>query len=61
MPVIVAREDYARWLDPLTEPGPILPMLTPYPADEMRAYPISPRVNNARNEGPDLIQQIGLE
>ena len=62
MPVIVARENYAHWLDPhLTDPGAILPMLTPYPADEMRAYPISARVNSARNEGPDLIQPIELE
>jgi len=59
MPVIIAREDYERWLDPhLTDPGVISPLLTPYPSDEMRAYPISPRVNNARNEGPDLIQPI---
>jgi putative SOS response-associated peptidase YedK len=26
----------------------------------MRAYPVSARVNNARNDGPDLIQQIEL-
>lgn len=59
MPVIIAREDYSRWLDPhLTDPGAIASMLTPYPSDEMRAYPISPRVNNARNE---LIQQIELD
>lgn len=62
MPVIVAREDYARWLDPhLTDPNSILPMLAAYPADEMLAYPVSARVNNARNEGPDLIRQIARE
>ncbi len=59
MPVIVAAADYARWLDPsLGDPGEIAKMLLPYPADEMRAYPVSTRVNNARNEGPELIAPV---
>ena len=62
MPVIIAPADYARWLDPsLNEPKQIEELLVPYPADEMRAYPISTRVNNAKNEGADLIQPIPNE
>jgi len=59
MPVIVAPEDYDRWLDPeLTDPMEIQRMLAPYPAEEMRAYPVSHEVNNANNEGPQLIQPL---
>jgi putative SOS response-associated peptidase YedK len=31
-------------------------LLQPYPAEEMRAYPVRTLVNNARNEGPELIE-----
>ncbi len=62
MPVIIAREDYERWLDPeLSDPTEIQKMLVPYPADEMQAYPVGLQINNARNEGPELATpaQIG--
>ena len=59
MPVIIARADYTRWLDPtLSDPGEIGTLLVPYPADEMRAYPVSTRVNNAKNEGAELMQPV---
>lgn len=59
MPVIIARADYARWLDPSSsDPGEIAKLLVPYPADEMRAYPVSTWVNNAKNEGVELIQPV---
>jgi putative SOS response-associated peptidase YedK len=57
MPVIIAPKDYARWLDPaLSDRAAIEPMLAPFPAAEMRAHPISTRVNDAKNDGPELIQ-----
>jgi putative SOS response-associated peptidase YedK len=33
-------------------------MLSPFPAESMRAYPISTRVNNAKNDGPELIEPV---
>ena len=33
-------------------------LLAPYPAEEMRAYPVSPLVNSAKNEGPELIEAV---
>jgi len=57
MPVIIAPRDYARWLDPARSGrAAIEPMLAPFPADEMHAYPISTRVNDVKNDGPELIQ-----
>jgi putative SOS response-associated peptidase YedK len=59
MPVIIAPQDYARWLDPaLSDRVAIERMLVPFPADAMRAYPISTRVNDVKNDGPELIQPV---
>jgi putative SOS response-associated peptidase YedK len=58
MPVIIAPQDYERWLDPELSDAEITELMVPYPADEMRAYPVSTRVSNARNEGPELIEPL---
>jgi hypothetical protein len=34
-------------------------VLVPFPADAMRAWPISPRVNSPKNNDLDLITSIG--
>jgi putative SOS response-associated peptidase YedK len=53
MPVILDPSRYGDWLDAkITDSGPLLPLLAPWPADEMVAIPANPIVNNARNEGP---------
>jgi putative SOS response-associated peptidase YedK len=56
MPVILAPNDYAEWLDPAAEE--LGRLLTPCPADELVAYPVSTLVNNARNETPECIDPI---
>jgi putative SOS response-associated peptidase YedK len=56
MPVILAPEDYARWLD-VEAPG-AGELLKPYPADEMRAYPVSTRVNKPANDDAGLIEEV---
>jgi len=53
MPVIIAPQDYARWLGE----GDALDMVRPYDAAQMEAYPVSTRVNNVRNQGPELIER----
>jgi len=59
MPVILPRERYTAWLSPETTPEERTAMLTPFPAEQMRAYPISPRVNSPRNDDPALIDPAG--
>lgn len=54
MPLIVAAEDAARWLD--RDEADVADLLRPYPAEEMNAYPVGTRVNSADNDGPDLIE-----
>ena len=56
MPAILHETDYETWLTPRDQDEAALePLLKPFPAEEMRAYPVGPRVNNANNDGPDLI------
>lgn len=60
MPVIVDPTDYAFWLDPgITEPEALRPLLTPFPADRMRAWPVSRKVNRAGYEAVDVIEAVG--
>ncbi len=62
MPAILHPGDEAEWLDPdITDPAQVERLLVPYLANEMRAYPVSRRVGNTRNDGPDLIEPIGTE
>jgi putative SOS response-associated peptidase YedK len=56
MPVILPEDAHVEWLDPENGRMDALQgLLKSYPAEEMRAYPVSPRVNSAKNEGPELV------
>jgi putative SOS response-associated peptidase YedK len=56
MPVILAAADFERWLDPaITQPEMVQPLLKPYPAEEMIAYPVTAWVNSSKHEGPECI------
>jgi putative SOS response-associated peptidase YedK len=56
MPVILAPEVEAVWLDPgLSDPEHLRSLLVPYPAAAMEAYPVSPAVNAARNDDAQLV------
>lgn len=56
MPVIIAPEDYARWLDP--ENTDVADLIAAFPAGRMSCHPVSMRVNTTRNDGPELIEPI---
>ena len=58
MPVILHQRDFERWLDRSVSAADAAELLKSYPADEMEAYPISTRVNNVRNQGPELIERV---
>jgi putative SOS response-associated peptidase YedK len=59
MPVILDREDEEIWLDPDTsEPERLLPLLRPYPAREMEAYPVSQVVNSPMNDLPAILERV---
>jgi putative SOS response-associated peptidase YedK len=56
MPVIIPADREAGWLDPHLDPADALQMLTPFPSDQMTAYPVSTLVNSPRNDHPDCIE-----
>jgi putative SOS response-associated peptidase YedK len=45
MPVILPEQHHAAWLGEI-ENGNLKDLLVPYPADQMRMWEISPRVNS---------------
>ncbi len=57
MPVILKKEDYAKWLDPDLPPEEAHALLKPYPAKDMKAYEISTKVNSPANDFPELIKE----
>lgn len=59
MPVILlAREREERWLDGESEAETLKSMLIPYPAAQMRCYPVSTQVNRPENDSADLIRAV---
>jgi putative SOS response-associated peptidase YedK len=57
MPVILASADYSCWLDPAArKPEAVQPLLRPYPGEAMTSHPVSPLVNNPRNESPKCLE-----
>ncbi len=56
MPVIVAPADYARWLDPATDPSALQSLLRPAPDDLLHYRPVDRRVNNVRNDDAALLR-----
>jgi len=66
MPVIIESRDYDRWLGPdrldAGDPArPPIDLLRPYPAEKMRAWQVSQRVGNVRNNDPELLEQAAPE
>jgi putative SOS response-associated peptidase YedK len=56
MPVILEAKDYDLWLDPgIRQTDLLLPLLRPFSAEEMEAYPVSRRVNSPDNDDPRCI------
>ena len=58
MPVVLARKDYGRWMDPGEPSHPPVDLLRPYPAEEMTAWKVSSAVGSVRNNRPELVEPI---
>jgi putative SOS response-associated peptidase YedK len=58
MPVILKREYEAMWLDPdYRDLLKLSKLLEPYSSEAMESYAVNPRVNSAKNEGPELVER----
>jgi len=59
MPLLLAPSDWAAWLDP--DSGPHAGLLAPPSlelVDKLELRPVSAKVNNVRNEGPELLERV---
>lgn len=60
MPAILAQDQVAPWLDGRgVEAHDAVALCRPCPDAWLRLDPVSGRVNDARNDGPDLIEPLG--
>ena len=58
MAVILQPKDYKQWLAP-AEPSHLpVDLLGPFPEEELKAWRVSDRVGNVRNNDPELIVQV---
>jgi len=59
MPVIFSKSDEDAWLDPDEhDTEKLLALLDPYPAGEMKAYPVSKLVNSPANDTKDILTPV---
>jgi putative SOS response-associated peptidase YedK len=57
MPLILAPESYERWVSDEPDPGDLM---RSFPAELMRMWPISARVNKPENDDPSIVEPIEL-
>src|SRR5277367_4109636 len=61
MPVILHPNDFDLWLDPhFKDVATLSAMLKPYDPTRMRRYPVSPKINDAKNDDIGSAQPIVL-
>jgi putative SOS response-associated peptidase YedK len=59
MPAILAPQHYGLWLDrKVTDTERLQGLIAPYPAQDLTAYPVSPRVNSPKNDDAGLIAPL---
>jgi putative SOS response-associated peptidase YedK len=59
MPVVLDPADLERWLDPtLTQPEAVADLMVACPDEWLSAYPVDPRVGNARIDESALVQAV---
>jgi len=62
MPLLVEPERYSQWLDPeVSGAEDLRGLLVPAAPGRLEAYPVSTRVNNVKNNGPDLVEPVEPE
>jgi putative SOS response-associated peptidase YedK len=56
MPVILASQDYDRWLNPTAMTDGLQALLKPFTVDDLEAYVVRKLVNSPRNDIPQCIE-----
>lgn len=58
MPVILPPEKREEWLSKDTPPEKLQTLLVPFPSAQMRAYPVSKKVNVPKIDDPSLLEPV---
>jgi len=58
MPAILSPETERLWIDDELKPDDLLALIKPYPSELMKAYEVSKRVGNVKENDKDLIKPI---
>lgn len=59
MPLIIAPQDYAAWLDPRNaDLAALKALVRPYPPERMSAHRVGMRVNTPDNDDPGLVEPL---
>ncbi len=58
MPAILLPGQEAQWLDLSLAGASVLQNISPYPDQEMLAYPVSSRINKVSTNDPSLIEEV---
>ena len=61
MPVILPVEAYDIWLNENSRPEELQEWLIPFPAEEMKSFPVSQRVNHAKVEDAELVEPVEVK
>ena len=62
MPVILHENDFDQWLHrDNKDTEELKKLLFPYPAEQMKAYPVSKLVSSSRNDRPECLEPIKTE
>jgi putative SOS response-associated peptidase YedK len=61
MPAMLDPEQVGAWLDPNATMMDLFLLLAPYPAEKMRVYPVSPRLNATTFEDPSCVAPLDEE
>jgi putative SOS response-associated peptidase YedK len=62
MPVVLGEDAWPTWLDPEQHDlDRLVPLLAPAPSEWFEVFPVSPLVNKADNNGPDLVKPVESE
>jgi len=59
MGAILHEEDFGAWLQPSeADPADLLPLLKPYPSEELRYHQVSTFVSKPENDSPECIVPV---
>jgi putative SOS response-associated peptidase YedK len=63
MPVILREDQWPKWLgeEPAHDQELIDWMMTPYPSDDMKLWPVNKRVGNVKNNDPELLTPVEVD